>query len=178
MLAKSLGISQLIYIASMLSVLEPIIQQTQRKLFSFLWKNKKERIKRQVICQPFDKGELNFPCFRTAAKALRLSWIGRLLSNSNDNWTAIPNYYLGKYGGLSFILNCNYSTKHLDTRLPLFYHELLSFFEELCNSHEKTWKREVIPWNDKDVLIDQKTIFWKSWYDKNVIFIKDLMNNS
>ena len=83
MLAKSLGISQLIYTASVLSVPEPIIQQTQRKLFSFLWKNKKERTKRQEICQPFDKGGggggLNFPCFRTAVKVLRLSWIGKLL---------------------------------------------------------------------------------------------------
>ena len=38
MLAKS-GLSQLIYTASMLSVPETAIQQTQLKLFAFLWKN-------------------------------------------------------------------------------------------------------------------------------------------
>ena len=36
MLAKSLGLSQLVYAASMLSVPEAAIQQTQRKLFAFL----------------------------------------------------------------------------------------------------------------------------------------------
>ena len=102
MLAKSLGISQLIYSASMPSVSEPVINQTQGKLFAFLWRNKKDRIKRQALYQPLAKGGLSFPCFRTAVKALRLSWIGRILSDSNDNWKAIPNHYLEKYGGLSF----------------------------------------------------------------------------
>ena len=49
MLAKSLGLSQLIYTASMLSVTETVIQQTQSKLFAFLWKNKRDKIKRKVL---------------------------------------------------------------------------------------------------------------------------------
>jgi len=52
MLAKSLGIPQLIYFASMFSVPEPVINQTQGKPFAFLWRNKKDRIKRQALYQP------------------------------------------------------------------------------------------------------------------------------
>ena len=55
--------------------IEAVIQQTQEKLFSFLWKHKKDKIKRQVLFQPLSKGGLNFPRFRTVVKALRLSWI-------------------------------------------------------------------------------------------------------
>ena len=80
--------SQLIYTASMLSVPETAIQQTQSKLFAFLWKNKiknknknKNNIKQQLLLSPLSKGGLNFPCFRTVKKALRLSWINRLLNN-------------------------------------------------------------------------------------------------
>ena len=91
MLAKSLGLSQLIYAASMLSVPETVIQQTQSKLFAFLWTNKRDKIKRQVLFGPLSKGGLSFPCFRTVIKALRLSWISRLLNNTHDTWTAIPN---------------------------------------------------------------------------------------
>jgi len=46
LLAKALGVSQLIYIASMLSVPEMFIKSVQTQLFSFLWKNKKDKIKR------------------------------------------------------------------------------------------------------------------------------------
>ena len=111
LLGKSLGLSQLINSGIyMLSVPETVILQTQKKLFAFLWKNKTDKIKRLVLFRPLSKGGLNFRCFRTTVKALRLSWISRLLSNSNDNWTAIPNRHFEKYGGLLFLLNCNYST--------------------------------------------------------------------
>ena len=43
MLAKFLGLSQLIYTASMLSVPETAIQQTQNKMFAFVGKNKEIR---------------------------------------------------------------------------------------------------------------------------------------
>ena len=39
-LAKTMGVSQLIYVASMLSVAENVIQKTQSELFAFLWRNK------------------------------------------------------------------------------------------------------------------------------------------
>ena len=128
MLAKSLGLSQLIYTASMLSVPETAIQQTQSKLFAFLWKNKRDKIKRQVLFCPLSKGGLSFPCFRTVVKALRLSWISRLLNNTHDTWTAFPNYlHFDKHGGLLFLQTCNCSVEKL---IPVFYRELLEYFQE------------------------------------------------
>ena len=53
MLAKSLGLSQLIYTASMLLVPETLIQQTQRKLFAFLWKNKEIRSSDRFCSLPY-----------------------------------------------------------------------------------------------------------------------------
>jgi len=127
MLAKSLGLSQLIYTASILSVPETAIQQTQSKLFAFLWKNKRDKIKRQVLFRPLSKVGLSFPCFRTAIKELRLSWISRLLNNTHDTWTAIPNYYFNEHGGLLFLLNCNYSVEKLDRKIPLLSRTLDHF---------------------------------------------------
>lgn len=52
LLAKSLGISKLVYAASMLSVPQEVIKKVQAKLFNFLWKNKKKnKIKREVLFQ-------------------------------------------------------------------------------------------------------------------------------
>ena len=56
MLAKTVGVSQLIYAASMLTVSEPVIQKTQAELFAFLWRSKKDKIKRQIIDQPISDG--------------------------------------------------------------------------------------------------------------------------
>ena len=83
MLAKTVGVSQLIYAASMLTVPEPAIQKTEAELFGFLWRNKKDKIKRQIIFQPISDGGLNFINFRAMVKSLRLSWLGRLLDGTN-----------------------------------------------------------------------------------------------
>ena len=79
LLAKALGVSQLIYIASMLSVPETLIKSVQTQLFSFLWNNKKYKIKRLVMYQPLANGGINFINFATMVKSLRLAWISRIL---------------------------------------------------------------------------------------------------
>ena len=119
----------------MLCVPEEVIKRVQEKLFSYLWRNKKEKIKRTVLYQTLCRGGLNFPNVRATVKALRFSWIGRLLSESNDAWKAIPNAYFNRYGGLSFLLKCNYNTKKLDTNISLFYSELLDYFSELRDQY-------------------------------------------
>ena len=84
-LAKTLGASRLIYSASMMSVPLTVIDTAQSLFLFFLWKNKKEKNKRNVVCQPHKKGGLNFIHFGIMMKSLRLAWIGRLLSSSNHN---------------------------------------------------------------------------------------------
>ena len=37
---------------------------------------------------------------------------------------------------------------------------------------------DCILWNNKDILNDMKTVFWKTWYDKKYLFIKDLLNDA
>jgi len=66
--AKSLGISQLVYAASMLTVLESVIKTVQENLFAFLWKNRKDKIKRMVMYQPVAEGGINFVNFYMVVK--------------------------------------------------------------------------------------------------------------
>ena len=155
----------------MLSVLESIIQQVLSKLFAFSWKNKKDKIKREVLYMPLSKGGLKFPCFGTMAKALPLSWISRFLLGSDESWKAIPNSYFNKLGGLPFILKCNYNAEKLSEKLPTFYRELLNNFEDM---HQKTF----ILWNNKDITIDGKSVYWKAWFDKDIDFVEDLLNKN
>lgn len=63
-------------------------------------------------------------------KVLRLVWISRFFVSGRKNWKIVLDYYLGKYGGLSFFLRCNYDIKYIDGLL-LFYKDILKFFNEL-----------------------------------------------
>ena len=88
---KTLGASQLLYSASLMTVPDAVTRAARSLLFSFLWKNKKDKIKRNVVFHPLENGGLSFINCEIMVKSLRLAWIPRLISNSDDNWKAIPN---------------------------------------------------------------------------------------
>ena len=177
LLAKTIGVSQLIYmyVASMLTVPQNVIQKMQAELFAFLWRNKKDKIKRKVVYQPLADGGLNFIDFRMMTKSLHLSWIGRLLDGSDANWKTIPNYYLNRYGGLTFLLNCNCDTKGMDSNFPLFYKEMLDYFQELVNMYDGVQQRKFVLWNNREIKIEGKTLFWKTWFEKGIYLVQDLL---
>lgn len=176
LLAKTLGVSQLVYAASMLTVPSLVIKNVQKELFSFLWKNKNDKIKRTVMYQPLAEGGLNFVNFFAAVKSLRLAWISRLLSSTTDSWKAIPNYYFNTHGGLKFLLKCNYNTSSINNSLPTFYRELLEYFQEFKEKTNIFSYGRFLLWNNEEITIDKNTLFWKSWFKKNILSVQDILN--
>ena len=111
-------------------------------------------------------------------KSLRLSWIGRLLDGTNANWKAIPNFFFNKYGSLTFLLKCNYDVNLFQANFPLFYREILGCFQELSSAYGGDSRRKFILWNNKDITIDQKTLFWKTWFERGIYYVQDLLNEN
>ena len=178
MLIKTLGISQLIYSASNLDAPEGIVEVVRTKSFKFLWKNKKDKIKRSGLYQDSDNGGIRMTDFAIMLKALKLAWIPRLLRTSdNSNWCIIPKHYFRSMGGLNFLLRCNYDTKFFND-LPLFYKKILDFFNELKTLYLYDQKQELILFNNKDILVDGKPIFFREWFNKGILSINDLLNES
>ena len=130
MIIKSLGLSQLVYSASTLNVPKEITPILKTKLFSYLWNNKKDKIKREGLYQGIHKGGLRMVDTEIMFKALKLAWIPRLLLTENPKWKTVPDYYLKGVGGLNFLLRCNYDEKYLSS-LPMFYGNILKCFREL-----------------------------------------------
>ena len=80
------------------------------------------------------------------------------------------------YGGLNFLLRCNYDSKFLErTGMPQFYNSMLQFFLELKSSYETDLGQDLVLFNNKEILIDQKTFFYKSWFKKGIFRIHDLL---
>ena len=130
MIIKTLGLSQLIYSASNLVVPDGIAGTVKTKTIKFLWKNKKDKIKRAGLYQDQDKGGLGMTDIKIMFKALRLAWIARLLAAGEKNWSTVPNHFFRKMGGLNFLLRCNYDTEYIK-HLPIFYRSILEYFRVL-----------------------------------------------
>ena len=179
---KSLGIPQLVYSMSILDVPLTCIPTINTTIFQFIWKKKKDKIKRQVMYQNYDKGGIRVPNADVMAKSLTLAWISRLLSNHEEwsqVWKAIPNHFFDMYGGLNFLLRCNYDSRFLkQTGMPQFYQVMLQCFHELKSSYETDLGQDLVLFNNKEILIDRKTFFYKSWFQKGILRVHDLLTNN
>ena len=171
LIIKALGISSLVYSASNVQVPGEIIDNVKGRLFRFLWKNKKDRIKRVGLYQGYDKGGLRMVDVETFVKSLRLAWIPRLLRSGHQHWKVVPNHCFNKRGGLKLLLNCNYSVDFLDD-LPKFYKDALQFFSELTSLYSNnSWL-----YNNKDNLIGGKPFFNREWYSKRILELRDILS--
>ena len=180
LITKSLGISQLVHSISSLDVPQEYLGSVNSTVFKFIWKNKKDKIKRKVMSLDYDQGGLRAPNLEVLEKSLKLAWISRLLADEQkcrESWKVIPDYIFGKYGGLNFILRCNYDKKFLkQTDIPPFYKSILQYFLELKESFRYQSGQEQILFNNKDILINGRAIFYRNWFEHGICLVRDLLN--
>ena len=83
----------------------------------------------------------------------------------------VPNVTLERYGGLQFLINCNYDIDTLQVGiLPSFYVEVLKQWQMTKDTtrSETPLTHEEVVWNNRKILINGNPVFYKSWFDQNV----------
>ena len=60
--------------------------------------------------------------------------------------------------------------------MPLFYSEMLEYFKELRSGYPDVYNSEFTLWNNKEITIESKSIFWKYLFEKGIYFVQDLLN--
>ena len=68
-------------------------------------------------------------------------WIGRLLSESNDAWKAIPNAYFNRYGGLPFLKNTGKYLSFEEFKTKFNYCQILSTISKTLKLKAMTIKK-------------------------------------
>ena len=111
----------------------------------------------------------------TMVKSLRLAWLKRIFSENDDTWKNYLHHVLKCFGG-SFVFHCNYNIKDL-TISSQFYTELLQWWADFRDefSAGKPWQnKDMGPWNNKDIRIDNKPILYKTFFQSGITHVTDL----
>ena len=174
---KTLAISQLIYSASNVPVPARIEDSVKTKCFKFLWRNKKDKIKRSGLYQDTNKGGLRMTDMGLMFKSLKLAWIPRILSAGKKNWCTVPDPCFREMGGLNFLLRCNYNVKYFD-KLPVFYKTILESFRELKTLYGYDQSQDLVLFNNNDILVGGRPVYVHEWFKRGVVFINDLLNDN
>jgi len=171
---KSFLIPKFVYMCSLLPTPKEIVNKLNQLLFKFLWKGT-DKVTRVSVINDYEKGGLKMIDLESMEKSLRLAWLKRLCNDSNATWKTYLLHLLEPVGDL-FFLNCNYEVSD-STISSQFYHELLLWWSEFRESFasESDWKNTV--WNNKEVRIDNKPVYYKNYFKSGIIYIHDLLFN-
>ena len=122
---NSICIPKIIYLCSVTSVPESIIDKIEHLVNQFLWSGK-ARASKKCIINPVEKGGLNVVDIRSKIQTLKMQWLIRWLKNSS--WGPIAESFLEKTGcGLPMLFDLNIE-KLKDfpalLKLPRFYQDV------------------------------------------------------
>ena len=170
-LVKSVLKPTFAYISSLLPTPKEFVKELNQILFNFLWKGP-DKVTRVSVINEYDKGGLKMTDVDSIVMSLRLAWLKRLFGGNDEFWKRYLLHLLEPYGGF-FFFKCNVDIRDYPN-LPQFYSELLQWWSEFREMpvSEKDWVHVI--WNNKDVRIDKKPIFYKNYYDLGTIYICDL----
>ena len=110
-------------------------------------------------------------------KSLRLAWLKRIFQCSNGAWRSFLRFSLEPFGGLfSFHFNYNIKEIHISSN---FYSELLQWWSEFRSVFDSRRECQYILWNNKEIRVDNKPVFYKKkkkkLFEQDVIFVNDLV---
>ena len=176
-----MDLSKLIYNASVLPIPKNFCYQINKVTLNFIWDNKIAKIKKKTIIGECKNRGLNMIDFMLMNKALKSIWIEQFHLSENSAWTVIPNEATSHLGGLTFLSICNCNSKDLNIKeLLLFYERMLQYWFELkdLQSNKMSYTKKTTIWNIQDIKIDNKKIFFPTWFDNGVHAIKDLVDQN
>jgi len=176
---KTFIISQFLYTSSSIHVPNKYIKAINKLIFNFLWKNKKEKIKRSTLHKDKDHGGLNVPDFSLMINASRLGWLKKYVAGTDHFWKELFEEFLERSGfNPHILLFANYNINWLTAKniLPSFYIEALSEWLKIGNTSPVP--KESFIWYNKNILIENRPIFYQDFYENGICHFGDLYNNN
>ena len=153
------------------------VEGIQKEINSFLWNNKPPRIKFTTAISDYNYGGLRLTDFNSYVIAHKAAWIKRLLNNKSVSSKYIREY-LPKMD-LIDLANCNIDPESLSHDIPFFYRQILfAWYSVKHLLYEKiTDVRDETLWFNKNITIENKTIFYEHWYNSGIKCINDLLKS-
>ena len=176
---NNLAISPFIYLAQVEYVPAKVIEEINSIILQFLWDNKPAKVAKDVIISRIENGGLKMVDFERKVKALQICWVKRMLTESHSGWIELVEFFY-QTENISFFFQCNSSAHMLDASTPIFYKEILKHWSEIHNVVPSTIEdicSEII-WNNIHIQINRKPFYWKTWHNKGIKHIRDLLDEN
>jgi hypothetical protein len=149
--------------------------------FKFLWSGKKDKIKRLTIIGDYKNGGLKMLDLKTFIIAQRIMWVKRLSKKSKASWKAFPEYIMNAIAGKD-TFKTQLNTKKNDHNITPFYWTIIkswSILQEIEKNKIDPYQiRRQWLWMNQYIKINKKEVNWKTWSDKGIKIIHDIIDEN
>ncbi len=175
LLIKTYGISQLLYVSSVLNVPRGIIDEAEQILYEFLWGGNSHKIKKNVIIQTYENGGHKMIDLNEMLKAQKLKWVIKAINDNDLIWKNTMKSIVGVKDLKIFFRHAG----QINICNSRFYSEIIQIWKGLIKKEVIT-KQEVLSqgiWYNENILVNEKPIYYKDYHEKGVLYISSLINN-
>lgn len=179
-IVKSLGLSQLIFILSVLpNPPQHFIKELESVIYKFIWSGKPEKVKRLTLIADYKDGGLRMCHIISIIKGLKIAWVKRVLdANNNGKWKIFFDHHLKQFGGnLLWYCNLNPADKIIGKIKNNFIREVVYSWCTIVYEADVENPCNQIIWNNSFIKTDNNVLYNAIWYNKGIKFVKDLMDN-
>lgn len=175
-LTKMECISRLVYPAYSLPFSKNEIKAINQAIFNFIWKGKTHYIRKGNLVKDVEEGGLKAIDIECINATIKTNWLRSFLKNENSFWFYIPSQVFLKLGGINLLLRCDYDLKKLPVKLSVFHQQVLLYWKLI---YKHNFSPHNVPlWNCRYVVFRNKSIFYKSWWEKGIWSVMHILNNS
>jgi hypothetical protein len=113
---------------------DSVLNDIQEVFYIFLWNGKKDKIKRSVIINEYEEGELKRPHIQSFNKALKMSWLHKLLDPFNHSLLV---GYIQKWGGNNILYLSKKGLGKIAEKVNHFWKDVFFNLSELKQEKEE-----------------------------------------
>ena len=148
-------------------------------LFQFIWQNKPEKVKRELLLQDYKNGGIKMPDIQNVITSLKSSWIKRRYLNNNkwgilfQSTTGVSTRDLTIYGDYSI-------ASKIDSIQNKFWKDVLLSWVTIQHNQMLLTTEDIIGqniWYNSKIPKDRKPFLYSNYMKQGIIFIYDLLDN-
>ena len=177
---KSLAIAKINHL--MLALPDPsekVLSDIQKIFYDYLWAKDPDKIKRSVIIQNYNEGDLRMIEVKTFLKSMKLTWLRRIVVNSTKYYLMIKELYpilekCFRYGSRVF-------DEEKNTINNKFWLNVLYCFKCFSESlMPSNWSEclNVPIWYNTYIKVGGTAVCYQHWIEKGILFINDLLDRN
>ena len=146
-------------------------------LYKYIWNDKPDKIKRNLINQSYNNGGLKMVNLEKFIKSLKVTWMRRLLSNQETPWKNLFEASILPIRNLT-IFGSNYLIKNAKNIQNHFWKNVLSDWNSLLD--------KIILRTNNDLLVTPlwynpkicANMYFPKWCNIGIIFLADILNEN